>query len=146
MLIKTMEKPEYREMFSKMGYNVDLYGAGLFESMLEEVRKLLDSGITEEEIRKVLPDYYREDFHFFFDIGKDEYFKKLKEFCNSRKPSEKEASIIKRKELGVSSKSGLSVDDSLLYFAKYFNNQTKNDFEDKKVCIKTPTTGIITNK
>ena len=145
MIAKTMEKPEYREVFSKMGYNVDLYGAGLFESMLEEVRMLLASGATEEEIRKVLPDYYREDFHFYFEIGENEYFEQMKEFCSSRKISKKEKSIINRKELKIPSKKNLSVEDSLLRFAKYFNKLNKNLYEGKKVIVKTPTSGIVTN-
>ena len=144
MIIKTMENAIYRDEFSRMGYDVDLFGAGLFESMLNEVRMLLDTGLTEEEIKAMLPDYYREDFHFYFEVGEKEYFKQLKEFCSSKKSLNKEASIRIRKELGVLPKKNINVDESLLHFAKYFNG-LENLYEDTKVIVKTPTSGIITN-
>ena len=144
MIIKTMENAIYRDEFSRMGYDVDLFGAGLFESMLNEVRMLLDTGLTEEEIKAMLPDYYREDFHFYFEVGEKEYFKQLKEFCSSKKSLKKEASIRNRKELGVLPKKNINVDESLLHFAKYFNG-LENLYEDTKVIVKTPTSGIITN-
>ena len=144
MIIKTMENAIYRDGFSRMGYDVELFGAGLFESMLNEVRMLLDTGLTEEEIKAMLPDYYREDFHFYFEVGEKEYFKQLKEFCSSKKSLKKEASIRSRKELGVLPKKNINVDESLLHFAKYFNG-LENLYEDTKVMVKTPTSGIITN-
>ena len=144
MIIKTMENAIYRNEFSRMGYDVDLFGAGLFESMLNEVRMLLDTGLTEEEIKAMLPDYYREDFHFYFEVGEKEYFKQLKEFCSSKKSLKKEASIRNRKELGVLPKKDINVDESLLHFAKYFNG-LESLYEDTKVIVKTPTSGIITN-
>jgi len=121
----------YKDVLGNMGYDVESKGAIYFSSLLDDIRKLLDSDISEDEIRKVLPNYYREDQHFFFEVTPEHYYSELNSFCASRKD------LSKSKDIPV-----MGLDDSVIYFAKMFNSS--RDFtKGKNKYIKTNTIGII---
>lgn len=121
-------KNEYSDVLKKEGYNVETNGAMFFGSLLDEVRALLAEGKTEEEIKLLLPRYYVEDYHFFFEVGKDRYFKELYDFCASKKAPE--------------GSTGMNLETSLLFFAGKFN-EGKELTDGKKLLVKTPTSGKI---
>lgn len=125
---------EYKGVLEKFGFDVNTKGFVLFADVTQEIQQLFNEGKTEEEIRELLPSYYLEHYHFIHEIGRNKYFEELKTFCNTRKVPEKQEKLT-GKEFGSLPKTGL--DDAVIFFAKYFNSQSKGEFDGKKVFVKS---------
>ena len=133
---------EYKGVLSALGYNTESKGAILFMDLLNEVRNLLNEEKTEEEIRKLLPRYYLEDYHFCYEIPKNIYFEELKAFCNSRVITDENKSI-NSEIMGDFPNSGL--EESLLFFATKFNEFDKTK-RTSKIIVKTSRVAEIIGK
>ena len=131
---------EYKGVLEKFGFDINTKGAILFLDLVVEIKELFKEGKTEEEIRKVLPSYYLEHYHFIHEIGRDKYFKELRSFCDNRKISEKQTEL-NGKEFGSLPKIGL--DDSIIFFSRYFSNLEKKEFEGQKLFVKTSNSSVI---
>ena len=131
---------EYKGELEKFGYDVNTKGFVLFADLIQDLQPLFREGKDIEEIRKLLPTYYLEQYHFVQEIGKNKYFELLKSFCNSRKVSERQKEL-SSKQYGQLPKAGL--DDSVMFFAKYFNDLHKKEMEGKKLFIQNKNTAFI---
>ena len=114
---------QYRKFFGNKGYNVEDSGVKYYGSLLHEVRELVASDISDEEIKEALPCYYLEEYRHFFEIPRGYYFGMLNEFYNSRPKKDGE--------------DDMSLEDSLIYYAKIFNAQEK-ETDIHKTNVKTP--------
>ena len=124
-------KNEYSEVLKESGYNIETRGAIYFSSLLDEVRGLLMKGAKSDDVKRLLPRYYLEDYHFFFEVPKDEYFAELNDFNGKR--------VVLKKDKKVPV---MGLEDSLIYFANMFNER-ENLTKDVKVFVKSPTTGNL---
>ena len=121
---------EYEGLFKNLGYDVKLKGAMLFNDLLDEVRNLLKEGMSDKEIKEFLPSIYLEYYHFCYEIGRYKYFNELDAFCNSRKVTKKNMST-NRKVMNM--RPNMNLENSLLFFSKYYNNlEKKNNLEKEK--------------
>ena len=103
---------KYQEELEKAGYNVQLPGAVFFGDLVDDVIDLLVEGKNDEEIKELLPRYYVDYYHFYYEVGKKRYFDSLNEFFKSR--NQHTSSIIGDKR----EMKPVSFEDSLLVFAK----------------------------
>ena len=117
-------KNEYKEVFESMGYDVELKGAIFFQSLMDGVCELLNKGIEDQEIKKLLPRYYLEDYHFFFEISKERYFKELCEFG---------LSINKKNDKKTTKINDFNLENTLLFLSKMVNNKEEKSKEFMKV-------------
>ena len=120
-------KNEYSEVLKESGYNIETRGAIYFSSLLDEVRGLLMKGAKSDDVKRLLPRYYLEDYHFFFEVPKDEYFAELNDFNGKR--------VVLKKDKKVPV---MGLEDSLIYFANMFNereNLTKEDANGRRIFL-----------
>ena len=134
---------EYSDVLKSVGYDVESKGAIYFGSLLDEVRELLKAGADEKTIRKVLPNYKLEDFHFFFEVPKENYDEELDKFCNSRVVTEANKKM--NKEIMGETTANMDVNTSLIFFAKMFNDreQRAQELKNTRLLIKNNNTGIL---
>ena len=124
--MKSSMNSDYQMVFEGLGYNVKSKGAMFFGDLIGDVRELLKEGKTEEEIKELLPRYYVEYYHFCYEgIGREKYLNELRNFCAERTVNEQTNKFVLP----------LGVEDSLLFFAKMFNGEEK-DNDKAKVNVK----------
>ena len=104
---------EYKDIFKEFGYQVEKRGAIYFFSLLDEVRHDLASGMSDEELREIIPRICLEDYHFYFEEKKSAYFSKLNDFLTTRSNNKNISGIVLEKDVDLI--------DSTIAFAKYFN-------------------------
>lgn len=106
----------YRRVLEKFGFDLDKPGYPLFVDLIDDLKNVFAEEIDTEEVKQLLPNYYIEHHHFVQAMGKYDYLGELQEFCNSGKTSEK----IGNKVVGTLAVPNQSMDDTIVYFAKYF--------------------------
>ena len=127
-------KEEYKELFGKLGYNVDGKCAVVYGALLDDIRDLVSKGTSDEEIKSVFPSYCLELYHFFFEITRLKFFNYLNEFKDSPKKNKIKDSK-KLLDMGLNPNIyDMELYDSLVYFAKYFEkNKVKTEGLDKGI-------------
>lgn len=113
-----------KKFLSSMGYNVELEGSIFFFDLLSDVRTMLEEEKSVEEIKEELPKYYIDYAHFDYEVGQNFYQDALNKFCQSRIVDENNARI-NQEVLG--NQENMGVEDTLLFFGKFFNDQDAKD-------------------
>lgn len=109
---------EYKNLMGSLGYDINHKGFILFVSLTEEVRDLLKERESIEEVKKLLPSVYLEEYHFCKEMGKTTYMQLVNDFVNSRKVTPENEQVNGCFNLG---RENLSLDDAVIFFGGYFN-------------------------
>lgn len=140
-------KDEYKDIFKKLGYNVDIKGAVLFSAILDDVVDMIEEGKNEMEIRDMFPAICLELYRFYFEITRKKFMSDIDLFRSSitRKNRKRVNELL---EMGLDNDgSKLELEDSVLFFGNYIvkmrNNLLKND--NQKVFKKVDTHDIFKN-
>ena len=154
MELINMEEDYRIKLLNDLGFDTKQLGAKFFIGAVMEVQEILN-GI--EGIKKDVPDYlpkkiedingfmdkiYVDEFMFFFECGKEKYFKELNNFISSRKTGSE-----KDKLFNEVFEDSMGLDSMVINFSKY-SNQHKEDYceeinieeqkNDEKKIIKKP--------
>lgn len=154
MELINMEEDYRIKLLNDLGFDTKQLGAKFFIGAVMEVQEILN-GI--EGIKKDVPDYlpkkiedingfmdkiYVDEFMFFFECGKEKYFKELNNFISSRKTGSE-----KDKLFNEVFEDSMGLDSMVINFSKY-SNQHKEDYceeinieeqkNDEKKFIKKP--------
>lgn len=132
----------YKGILSELGYDTDLLGSMFFIDLLGDVCTLLNEGKDNEEIRKLLPSYYLEYYHFCYEVPRVKYFKELDKFCNSRVVSDDTKSANKELMDGVPN---LELEDLLILLANKLIELEKIK-NTAKIMVKAPYIAKIIEK
>ena len=112
---------EYYKVFNKLGYHTQKLGAKFFFSLLNDVRDELDKGLTDDEVIELIPKICVEEYGFYLEVGRRTYFDKITDFLTTR--NDKKGQDLLSEISGFNQ--DLSVEESALVFAKYFNAKAK---------------------
>ncbi len=124
-------KDEYKNLFRKLGYEVEnCCGAVIYSALIDDVRDLIAEGKSKEEVCEVFPTIKLELCRFYFEMTPETFDKSINKFrtinSNMRKDSERLA------QMGLSSDGvGLNLFDSVYLFASYFNSASQKEKESK---------------
>lgn len=154
MELINMEEDYRIKLLNDLGFDTKQLGAKYFIGAVMEVQEILN-GI--EGIKKDVPDYlpkkiedingfmdkiYVDEFMFFFECGKEKYFKELNNFISSRKTGSE-----KDKLFNEVFEDSMGLDSMVISFAKYSNhlneelckeNNIEEQKNDEKKFIKKP--------
>ena len=112
---------EYYNVFNKLGYHTQKIGAKFFFSLLDEVRNSLNEGFTDDEMKDLIPRICVDEYSLYLEIGKRLYIEKINDFLLNRNTNK--GQNLFQEIIGVNK--GLSIEESALIFAKYFNAKEK---------------------
>ncbi len=154
MYFQNMEEDYRFKLLNDLGFDSKQIGAKFFLGAVMEVQEILN-GI--EGIKKDVPDYlpkkvedingfmdkiYVDEFMFFFECGKEKYFKELNNFISSRKTSSENDKLFNKVF-----EDSMGLDSMVISFAKYSNhlneelckeNNIEEQKNDEKKFIKKP--------
>ena len=120
-------KEEYIELFKELGYDVQNKGIAMYCSIIDDVRDMIAEGNNDKEIRSELDTIYRELYRFYFEVGRGDFFEAIDKFrktmkLRTRKNGEELA------KMGLQSDGyDLGLEESIIYFAKFFSEKDKNN-------------------
>ena len=130
-------KDNYKDLFRKLGYEVENKGALLYGALIEDVIDMMEDDKTEEEIRDIFPSICLELYRFCYETTRNRFFNYIDNFRKSiNKKQRKEMRQLL--EMGLETDGfGLELEDSVIYFAKYFiREKKKGENNNNKILIK----------
>ena len=128
-------KEEYKILFKKLGYDVESKGALLYGALIDDVRDLIVEGKSESEIRDTFPSLCLELYRFCYETTRVRFFNYINSFRSSINVKMRKTEN-KLLELGLTDDGfEMELEDSILYFANYFINESKRQ-DTSKVMIK----------
>lgn len=116
---------KYKELFTRLGYDVSLDGATYFSDVIEDVRQFLELSTDENEICSFISSSCLENAHFYYEIGLNTFNKKLNEFYTKRDLSKCDFvlnGIIYGKD------NSQTIQSAIVGIAKYMNRGIENNF------------------
>ena len=111
-----------KETFRSLGYNVELPGSEMYFDLIYEVMEGIKEGLSNSEIKEMLPAYGLELYHFCYEIGRFKFYEHIEEFLKSKKKIRKKKRTVNVNEIN---QLDLDFDNQLIYFAKYFVRKEK---------------------
>lgn len=111
-----MDKEDQKNLLKELGYSLDSLGSVFFLDLVGDVISLLEEQKSKKDIKILLPRYYLEYYHFYYEIGRYQYLQELESFCQKRKQSIKTNKRFK-KILRIDANS--SVEDTIISFSQY---------------------------
>jgi hypothetical protein len=123
---------EYKLLLRRLGYDVESKGAVYFLDLIDDVRRLLNEGYNADEVKELLPRYYLENYHFYYEVGRYKYMGELEKFCSSRVVNKKNSAFNRRI---LKSRGNMNIEDSLIFFAEYFNKLEQKEANKNKVYV-----------
>lgn len=127
-------KSRYKNLLDNLGYDTSSVGAMFFSDLIDEVYGYLMNGMSEEEVIKLLPSIYLENYHFDYGVGKKTYFIEIDKFLDS-KVIDKRSRVINRRFSLL--KNQLSLDEFILFLSKYFYDVDNGNKKEIKVYKKS---------
>lgn len=115
-------KSRYKKLLDNLGYDTSSVGAIFFTDLIDETYGLLVDGKSEEEVFKLLPSIYLENYHFDYGVGRKTYFIEINKFLDSKEIDKRSRVINRRFDL---LKNKLSLEELIMFISTYFYNVDK---------------------
>ena len=112
-----------------LGYDTSSVGAKFFLDLIDETYGLLVKGMSVDEVTKMLPCIYLENYHFDYEVGRHDYFKEINNFLDSKVINRRSRTINRRFDL---LKNKLTLDDLIMFFSTYFYQVDKGERKEIK--------------
>ena len=128
-----MEKIEFKNLLTSLGFDVKLRGYIFFEELVTEVCELLKEGKEDNEIEKFIPVLVTEYGSCYHEIGRNRYLKSIDEFFAKRKNIQTEEKIDKELSAIITK---MNLSSKILAFSKYINEVEIIEEDMPKVNVK----------